>query len=272
MENNEEIKTLDNDNIKTNNNKGLIIVIVVLVILLISVSGYFIYDKFISKDEPKTTTTTNETTTNSDINAYDNDTSSPRKLNVKEIADSNSSVKINDNFAIKFVKMTDEEVKNANEMVENYNFKIIVNNQYIMNDWTFLNYYDFEVSYTDDYLFFTNIGSTDIRSKTVYVISKEGKMVHSFYELEDVKGMVPSTYKIQDNKLIIEGSRRTHGPSIVYETMYDTCEQLKTLDENLVVKATYIYSLKDNKYELENKTDSYTLKQFFNDDRKECLN
>ena len=252
--------------IKTKNSKGVIVLLIILILIVLGLSGYLVYDKFIAKDTK--TTTINEVKTifdtknDSILGKVDKIT-----LNVKEMGDSNKSVKINDNFTIKIIK----NLNNA-PTSEDYGFDVYVNEKLIMSDWTFLDYYDFEIIYTDNYVFFTNIGSTDIRSTTVYVVSKTGELINKFYELEEIEGMVPSKYSVEDNTLIIDATRVTHGPGIVYGKWNDACEQIKSLESDLIVEGKYIYKLKNNKFELTDKKGLTTLSQFISRDRKDCLN
>ena len=245
--------------------RNKIIIIIELLIIFI-LGGYIIYDKTIVDKKITPAKNTNkkiiEKTVSDELTIEDGKI----KLDVKEVG--NKGYKLNDNFTIKFV-----EKNSSSDPEGSYSFDVVVNDKVIISDWTFTGYkgwYDFYIGVLDNYIVFNNIGTTDIRSKTVYVISKTGDIVNSYYELEEIEGMVVSKFSIENNKLIITASRVTHGPSIVYNGMNESCDKIKSLDPNLSVEGTYTYIEKDGKFQLENNTSTLSVSQFIETNKPEC--
>ena len=61
---------MDNENqvVKQKSNKGLVVLIIILILIVLGLSGYLVYDKFITKDDTKTNEVTQKETTTNDSN------------------------------------------------------------------------------------------------------------------------------------------------------------------------------------------------------------
>lgn len=163
--------------------------------------------------------------------------------------------KLGDNFSVK--------------LVSGGECKLYVNGKYVREDLAYCgNMYNYTVlNVINDTLIDTNHFGTDIRSLYFYIISKEGKITKELYQLEDIKGMVADKYSFEDGKLIIEGTRINHGPSIMYGEdvfgvyIYDE-EEINKLDVNMYVKATYTYEFNQGNITLVSTKGTQTLSQY----------
>lgn len=75
MDNNEVI-------VKQKSNKGLIVVIIILIIMVLGLCGYIVYDKYITKEEPKTNEITTTDTIKTDTTEVNNTTNTIDKEQV----------------------------------------------------------------------------------------------------------------------------------------------------------------------------------------------
>ncbi|MBE6149476.1 MAG: hypothetical protein E7170_01985 [Firmicutes bacterium] len=165
-------------------------------------------------------------------------------LNVKNNKIGNEvTYKLNDEYTVKLIYVTNK----YNEQ----GFNLYVNDTFVLFDYTMEDTVKF---YTlADNLIYLNTGFTDVRCESVYIIND--KNVTELYELDSIKGMVPYEIKINKDSIVINATRLSHGPSIVYEK-YDTLEILVEdketwkqagITEDTIIEATYTYNVKNNK-------------------------
>ena len=255
----------NNSNLNKKNNKGLVVLIIFLVVVILGLSGYMVYDKFIKKDDisKENNTIINDNTNNTSDNLVDMEYKT-YDISLEKLVTNKTDYETNiGDFKITLKYLDDNS----------YKYAIYVNDKYIVDDYAIYADNVLSTATFGDYLIFVNSGKTSIRSDIVYVISKDGILVNKFYELDSIKGMVVSgNYSVSGNNLIINGTRVTNGPAIVYnDNQYDNCESLSQLDSNLPIDVKYTYEIKNGKFELSNKETTKTLKEFMQYELK-CTN
>lgn len=180
------------------NNSSIIIMIVILSLCVLGLTGYIIYDKFNEKtnsDESITTTTTlKQEEVNKNEKLY--------KSNIEQCDKEMCSEKIGD-LNIKFYPL-----RNGMESTLSINEKEILTDIYSLNNLYILD--DTIIVITSD---------TDIRTTKIYLFDKFGNKQKEIFELDNnYQEMVIADYHdaiiINEDKIILEGTRLTHGPSL----------------------------------------------------------
>ena len=129
-------------------------------------------------------------------------------------------------------------------------YNLYVNNNFIYEDSTFLDK-SINVDVLGSYLIFRFNGGTDIRSSTIYIANENGLLLN-IRELDNKNGMVPRTITINNNGIVVEGTRITHGASIVYnghgnDGYYSLSEKngcdhaLNELPDDFLIEAVYSF-------------------------------
>lgn len=156
--------------------------------------------------------------------------------------------KINDDYTVKFNVKTNK-TKLEDENMDVY-FGIYVNGNLITMDNLIEKNKYVDIVIWNGYLMYSVNGGTDIRSDITYVIGKDGQVVRMIYELdENDKGLVQESIWRYSDKLVVTGTRLSHGYSVVsHGNPSDgiTVKSLKTIPKDTVVKAIYTYKINEN--------------------------
>ncbi|MBQ7141231.1 MAG: hypothetical protein IJO32_06995 [Bacilli bacterium] len=240
-------------------NTGLIVLVVVLSIAVLGLSGFIVYDKILSNEEEIITKNDNENSDESNKNITFNHTTLSVDYLCNFELDKICELK-HDKILIKLENTSDNEYPI---------FDIKINDKLVLSEVIYLND---EINIIDNNVIISHSG-TDINSSHIYIFDNKGNNTLSLFSGFDTKYPAISLkseylengnsidYKIIGNKIIIEGTRLSHGPSIVisekeYIELYNNnCLQY----ENEVVYGKYeIEYLGNNKFS-ETKNVGYTL-------------
>lgn len=268
-------------------NKKVIVIISVLVVLFSGFVGFVLGKEIYCTEEKIENNGVNSKEKNNNIENYDDSNSNTSTNSSDEIKYVNNvytednftyyldisnlksekeiSYKLDNNFNIKLAYIEGKDERPIS-------YKMYVNGQFTREDVIYIGD-NIKMYVINDTLIDTNHFGTDIRSNRFYIISKEGKITKELYQLEEIKGMVAEKYQFENGKLIIEGTRINHGPSIVYgdNTMGTyVCDEdeMSKLDVNMYIKSTYTYEFNEGNISLVNTKGTQTLSEYLNS-RKE---
>ena len=286
------------------NKKNLIICLIILCIVIIGLCIYLIYNKdnnllqnkynlnknnivvekladVDSKNTDGNNNTTDHVYTNDNINYFLD--MAGYKVGEKAI------FKLNDNVTI--TAEIQEEIDNVSNITY-YKIYYWINNNKIdaLGDW-YINFDDIktlDVALIGDNFIYAYYYGFDIRGVTVNVVSLDGKVIKSFGGetggMEEIYGMSPTWsekpyFIASKDGLLIDGSRWTNGPSIVYfdkdyKSYYICDDKVKNLPQDDILTATYFYEFINGKLDLDHpkKSDIITIKEGIEEEKQYCLN
>lgn len=220
-------------------NKGLVILIIIFAISTLILGGFIIHDKMFSNNN------SNSGTNNNAENKSKNKTYKIEKIKVETLNDEEEFTIKTDELNIKF------------ELKDTY-YQLSINDVIISDEITWPVSEIYEV---DDYLIFKVTTGNDVGLSKIFITSKKGVIIKTISwedELLDTnyKSMNIDTLSLENNKLIIKGSRLWHGPSIKMEdeSYKSPCE----LPDNEIIEGTYeIKYLGNKKFKITNTNYDY---------------
>lgn len=241
-------------------NKILVWVVVILIILVMVLIGFIVYKEFFYKEESNKDET--KIPSVEPIKENDKITGKVEFSNNRYVLDISNYknkdevyYKINNDYEVKLVFL-DNGYNTEDSGIKT--FDVYVNDKFVLTDDKFNNEQDVYFSIIKDNLVYLNTGFTDIRSEHVYIIEKDNR-VHDIYELDKIKGMVPEEITLNEDSIVIKGTRINHGPTVVYgesgmDVMLDdpTTWTKYGINNDTIIKATYTYKIdSNNKFNLE---------------------
>lgn len=269
-------------------NKKFVVIISVLAVLVSGFVGFVLGKEFFNTEEKIKNNVVNSKEENNNIENNDDSISNTSTNNSDEIKYVNN-VYTEDNFTYFLdISKLKSEKEIAYKLDNNFNiklayiesederpiyYKMYVNGQFTREDAIYIGD-NIKMNVINDTLIDTNHFATDIRSKRFYIISKEGKITKELYQLEEIKGMVADKYKFENGKLIIEGTRINHGPSIVYGdngimgAYVCNEDEINKLDANIYIKAIYIYEFNEGTISLVNVQGTQTLSEYLSSEKE----
>ena len=216
-----------------------------------------------SKDSKDSKNSTNESNANGSVSTSDNINYSLKISSFTEKA----NYKINNKFNVNlnFKKINDTKY---NSFTINVNGNDIKTKDIIIYN----NPDSIQFSVLGDYLIFPSSFNANLDKKTLYIVSKEGKIVKKIYELDLVKGMNIDSYKVTDKGITISGSRLGSGSTFNYNEEYNICDDsVYSLDTDISLTSDYYYSYSNNKINFKSKEKiKLTLEKFLNDQQYYC--
>lgn len=220
---------------------GYVVLIVFLVFLVICFTGFIAYKEISKKKEPGTITKPDNTNSGIVLSSPENGKSGFYKLEVTGLKKNDKVVyKLNDDFYVELDVIDDVYTS----------FDVLVNGKKLATE---SGYAKDELSFyfiNNMLLYETYKGDFD-RDLYLYAINKTGN-VSEIRELDDVKGMAPSSISYNGDEIIIEASRVTEGPSLIYGdkviSLIDCNKNLSEIEANkdIVVKAKYTSKFVNN--------------------------
>lgn len=229
-------------------NKGLIWLIVILIILVVGLMSFILYKEFYADNKMSI-----ENATNSKVEEKKQGkvevSGNKYALDIKDYKTNKEEVyyKINNNYEVKLVFNFDDN----DEYFKTYD--IYVNDKFILTDENFMEPSVVYFYIIKENLVYLNTGFTDVRGKYLYLIEKNNT-IHNIYQLDDITGMVPGKITLNEDNIVIEGTRLTHGISIIYDKAEMNAAMLEDsstwaeygITENTIIEATYTYNFDTN--------------------------
>lgn len=287
FENKIESRRCENCGKKLKRNGFLVFLVVILIMALIYFVGinavsYYMYNEpagflpNIKKEEPKQKKTTKKETKKKEKEVLTKEYT----VNLFEMeVDKKIDFDLDDDFTVSFL------AKSLYDGI--YTYKMYINNKEItdLDENAYLDKANKDsqsniIKFTrfGDTLLYEGQGRTDIKQLNLYAFYKDGKVeLFKNEEIDTDLDMYPYSFEVKDNKLVIEGRRSYHGPSIIYNnSYYGVCREeqegvglAKDLPQNLAVIKKYYYdsSLK----QVDTKT-TQTLSQYLEENSKYCGN
>ena len=280
------------ENNKGNGNTIAIILITIILLTLIGVFAYFTMSRMdkmensISKIQKTISSPSYATNTSTPSNIEEN--SSPAKnttikeypIKLKKEKGTKKDYKIDEDFTIH------TEIANDNEDFPNLKFTVN-NNKTVFEDTLLFsdsknddeNSFTYNFYRAGNYLVYENHDATSVRSTSLFFIDKSGNLYKELHELDKLNdGLVIGEVKFKEDSIVIEATRITNGPAVIYNQINtDSAEDKKlinTIPKDTTVEATYTYNLKlDGSIDFENpmiKVES-TFQDFLNE-YKDILN
>ena len=206
---------------------NLLLIIIILLVVIAAVVGILF---FLPKDKPNNQNNNEVNETKKEVNTYEYD--------IKDVQDE-FSIQINEKYKLK-AEIINEDIS-----------YLYINDKFVSDH---LNYYPIKLFMVDDNIIYIS-GGTDIRSESVYIVNNSN--VNVIYELDNINGMVPNNITVKNDSIVIEGSRLSHGPSIIYGSsdistlLYDNTTWAQYgITEDTIIEATYIYKFENGNLNL----------------------
>ena len=220
--------------------------LIFLLIVGLLVGVYFLFIKENKSDKFKLSS---NITTKDNIN-FELDLSNHKKGDVEEY-------KFSDDLKLKLEFIGVEDFDSLNY----YRYKLSINDNFVFEDGTTGD--TRLLSIINKAIILKQDQNTDERSTKIFVYSYQGEKLDEIHELEDKKGMIATSFKINDGKLVVTGSRINHKYSVQYDgKSYVLCSnEVKKLDNDLEVVKEYKYGVINDKITLEDSTVIDTLKE-----------
>lgn len=167
------------------------------------------------------------------------------------------------------------KLKDNNYLCDTSSYKVYVNDKYIYDDTVYKR--TIKIDSLGQYLIFRNNDCTDIRCNQIVIVDNNGNIT-TLYELDNVKGLVATSYTISDDKITVNATRTTYNGAIIYNNkQYDVyyeedCENITNiLSKNILIKATYTYKYNNGVLDLTPEiTNTVTLDEYLKD-KNNCI-
>lgn len=245
----------------------IIIFVILLFAIIVLILAFNFYLKFKNSIVVEETSLARDNTTYTEI--QDGIMNNINENNVQTMSESvkySSTKQIVKCYSIKLIKQKGREKEYILDKDFTANFKIAAddesslelifnNSEYVIKDGMFFSDFkeDDENAFTinfyriGDYLTFTSHNATDLRSIHLYVIDKQGNLYKDIFELEeDNIGMAVDSIQFIGDSIILDATRISHGPSIVYNGEVLTGSDLLKIPTNTALSATYTYTIGNN--------------------------
>ena len=248
------------ENKKCKSNKPFVIIIVVLAMALTFGCGIMLGKKlFETKNTNKGTKKENE--------VVDNNQTESTNTEKNEIVDNNNE-KDNNNISVSFEEITKNLISGTtdNNIVLKYekdnapfrpygvwiqdlsiNGKSVTKNLGMIYEIT--NIYKVQGNYL-----IVIKRAQDVRSTYYYLYDSNGNLLQEIYELDDNMVISTDSATFKDNIIELDGTRLTHGPSLVKDGDYYICDKNEiskaNLNDDYPVMAKYQLIYSNNKFEI----------------------